>query len=452
MRKLLLFLSDIAVLYSSLVFALVIRYGLDARAQWDSHLVPFSAVFVIWLLAMYIANLYDRRALRNRREFFQALVQASAAATVLSIMFFYAVPSVGIAPKTNLLIFAGVFILFQAGARYLHNTVLEHGGRRNALIIDAGPESLELAAVIRDNPQLGWRVAGIAHLAPELLPLDGAASFTALYGMDELERALQSGRVDTAVIGPGAYAMPPVVDRLFGALHRGVEYTDLATFSERLTGKVPVTAISRVWFLENLSEGSKQAYEAAKRITDIIISVAAGIPVLVLFPFIALAVKLDSSGPVLFSQQRSGKGGRTFSIVKFRSMRSDAEKFTGAVWAAENDPRITRVGRILRKSRVDELPQLWNILRGHMSLVGPRAERPEFEQRLAVEIPFYRQRYLVKPGLSGWAQIKYSYGASVRDALEKLQYDLYYIKHRSLLLDLEIILKTLAISLRQQGR
>jgi lipopolysaccharide/colanic/teichoic acid biosynthesis glycosyltransferase len=149
---------------------------------------------------------------------------------------------------------------------------------------------------------------------------------------------------------------------------------------------------------------------------------------------------------------RTGQHGRPFRMFKFRTMREDAEASTGAVWASEDDPRVTRLGRFLRRSRIDELPQLWNVIRGQMSLVGPRAERPELDARLVREIPFYRQRYQVKPGLSGWAQIKYRYGASVQDTNEKLQYDLFYIKHRSLLLDTEIILKTIAIALRQAGR
>jgi lipopolysaccharide/colanic/teichoic acid biosynthesis glycosyltransferase len=157
------------------------------------------------------------------------------------------------------------------------------------------------------------------------------------------------------------------------------------------------------------------------------------------------------TGLIFFRQKRSGRGGVPFSIIKFRTMRTDAER-SGAVWATENDPRVTAVGRVLRKSRIDELPQLWNIMLGDMSLVGPRAERPEFDTQLAQQIPFYRERYLIKPGLSGWAQINYPYGASVQDALQKLQYDLYYIKHRSLALDIAIVLKTISISLRRAGR
>lgn len=453
LRKLFLPLSDIVILYASLIVALFLRYGTTgAQGQLDNHLVPFSAIFVVWVLAMYIANLYDRRFLQNRREFFEALGQSTIAAMVVSIIFFYAIPSFGITPKTNLLIFAGVFVVLHSASRYLYNRILEHGtSNKPALIVDAGSSSVELARTIRDNPHMGYSVAGLVHLGQETLDFNGD-EFAIIHGMDDFERAVEEGRVETVIIGPSAYATPEVVDRMFESLHRGMTFVDLTTFTEHLTGKVPVNTINRVWFLENFAVGSRRAYGVAKRAVDIIISVIAGAFVLVLFPFVALAIKLNSGGPILFRQQRTGQGGKEFEIIKFRTMYTDAEIHTGAVWAVEGDPRITQVGNFLRKSRVDELPQFWNILRGHMSLVGPRAERPEFDEKLTREIPFYRQRYLVKPGLSGWAQIKYRYGASIQDSMEKLRYDLYYIKNRSLLLDAEIILKTIWISLRQAGR
>ncbi|HXV27032.1 MAG TPA: sugar transferase [Candidatus Paceibacterota bacterium] len=451
MRKFLL-LSDIAVLYASLITTLFVRYGFSARDSFENHLFPFSVIFLVWLLAMYIAGLYEHRLLHNRREFFESLGQAATAATVISIIFFYTVPAFGITPKTNLLIFAGVFLVLEAAARYFINRMLAQGADKNVLIVDDGPESLELARTIRDNPQMGYVVASMVRTGQPTLTPDEPTEFPVLPGPGELETFLAYRDVDTVVIGPRAYAMPEFIDGLFDSLGRGTNFTDLATFTERLTGKVPVTSINQVWFLENLTEGSKRPFEAAKRVVDIVFSIAAGTIVLALFPVIALAIRMDSPGPVLFRQRRTGKGGTPFNIVKFRTMVANAEATSGAVWAADKDPRVTRLGRILRLTRIDELPQLWNILRGQMSLVGPRAERPELEREIVRGVPFYRQRYLVKPGLSGWAQIRYRYGASVQDALEKLQYDLFYIKNRSLLLDLEIILKTIAISLRQQGR
>lgn len=453
MRRLSLLFSDIAVLYASLVVALLIRYGpTEARKQLDIHLAPFAAVFLVWLLAMYIANLYDRRSLQNRREFFEALGQTGVMATVVSIMLFYVVPAFGITPKTNLLIFAGVVGGLQTASRYLYNRVLAHGTQKKAvLIVDTGPASIELARIIRDNPQMGYAMAGLMHLGQATLALE-ENEFPIIHGIADFEHAVQTGNVETVIIGPEAYAMPQAIERMFESLHLGISFVDLPTFAEHLTGKVPVNTINQVWFLENFTAGSRRMYDVAKRGIDIAVSVCGGAVVLMLFPLIALAIKLDSKGPILFRQIRSGHGGKLFSIIKFRTMFTDAEVYTGAVWAIEGDPRITRLGRLMRASRIDELPQFWNVLRGQMSIVGPRAERPEFDNQLVKEIPFYRQRYLIKPGLSGWAQIRYPYGASVQDSMEKLRYDLYYIKNRSFLLDTEIILKTIWIALRRSGR
>jgi sugar transferase (PEP-CTERM system associated) len=226
----------------------------------------------------------------------------------------------------------------------------------------------------------------------------------------------------------------------------------LATVYEQYTGKIALENLRPSWLIFSSGFRKTRALIAAKRLVDI---VAAGAGLVLAAPImllIALGVKLTSRGPALYHQQRVGQYGRVFTLHKFRSMHTDAELETGPVWAAKRgDPRITRLGRILRLTRLDELPQLWNILAGDMSLVGPRPERPEFVTSLTREIPFYRERHVVKPGLTGWAQVRYSYGASVEDAMEKLQYDLYYIKNMSLALDLYVIFSTIKTVLRRQG-
>ena len=184
-------------------------------------------------------------------------------------------------------------------------------------------------------------------------------------------------------------------------------------------------SINQIWFLENLGEARKKTFEIAKRVGDLILAAIFGVVSLIFYPFIILLIKVSSSGPILYRQERVGQAGKTFEIIKFRTMIKNAEQKTGAVWAIDNDPRVTAVGRFLRKTRLDEIPQLWNILRGEMSFVGPRAERPEFHELLQKNVPFYEERYLIKPGLTGWAQINFRYGSSVEDAEEKLKYDLY---------------------------
>ncbi|WP_173083734.1 TIGR03013 family XrtA/PEP-CTERM system glycosyltransferase [Fundidesulfovibrio magnetotacticus] len=231
----------------------------------------------------------------------------------------------------------------------------------------------------------------------------------------------------------------------------GIEVLDSPSLYERLTGKLLIENITPSWFIFCHGFRVTPGLRLVKRAIDIALS---SLGLLCFAPFgllVALAIRLDSPGPVFFRQVRVGEGDQLFSLIKFRSMRQDAEKLSGAVWAQKNDNRVTRLGKFLRKSRIDEIPQLINVLRGEMSLVGPRPERPEFVRTLKERIPYYSERHFVKPGVSGWAQVRYPYGASVEDAVEKLRYDLYYIKNISILLDFKIILKTVAVMLFCRG-
>jgi len=228
----------------------------------------------------------------------------------------------------------------------------------------------------------------------------------------------------------------------------GIEVLDSPDMFERLTGKLLIENITPSWFIFCHGFRVTPGLRAAKRCIDVALSLFGLLMFAPFAPLVALAIRLDSPGPVFFRQVRVGQGDKEFSLIKFRTMRQDAEAKTGAVWARENDTRVTRLGRFLRKSRIDEIPQLINVLRGEMSLVGPRPERPEFVKTLKERIPYYSERHYVKPGVSGWAQVRYPYGASVEDAVEKLRYDLYYIKNISILLDFKIIAMTVAVMLR----
>ncbi len=232
----------------------------------------------------------------------------------------------------------------------------------------------------------------------------------------------------------------------------GIEVLDAPSFYERVTEKLLIENITPSWFI--FSSGFKVTFwtRLFKRLGDIALSLVGLLLTGPFLPLIALAIKLDSPGPVFFRQVRVGQGDRPFNIFKFRTMRNDAEAKTGAVWSQKNDPRITRLGGFLRKSRIDEIPQLFNVLRGEMSLVGPRPERPEFVEKLKERIPYYSERHYVKPGVTGWAQVRYPYGSSVEDAIEKLRYDLFYIKHISLALDLKIIIRTISVMVLGRGR
>jgi lipopolysaccharide/colanic/teichoic acid biosynthesis glycosyltransferase len=240
-------------------------------------------------------------------------------------------------------------------------------------------------------------------------------------------------------------------DELLRCRLEGVVVQEAESFFERLTGKIPAEAMRPSYLIFNPGFDMHPLAAITKRLVDFSLSLCG---LLVTWPAmlaVAIAVRLDSPGPVLFRQERTGQGGRPFTLCKFRSMRADAEKLSGPVWAAEDDPRVTRVGRVLRKTRLDELPQLFNILAGSMSLVGPRPERPHFVAELASKLPYYNQRHGAKPGLTGWAQINYPYGNTVEDALQKLQYDLFYIKYQSLLFDLSILFNTVKTVLLRKG-
>lgn len=231
----------------------------------------------------------------------------------------------------------------------------------------------------------------------------------------------------------------------------GIEVLDAPGIYERITGKLLLENINPSWFI--FCSGFKITFvlRAVKRLVDIVCSVLGLLVCLPFAPLVLLAIRLDSPGPVFFRQERVGQGDRPFVLYKLRTMRQDAEQGTGAVWASKSDPRVTRLGQFLRKSRIDEIPQLINVLRGEMSLVGPRPERPEFVQKLKEIIPYYSERHFVKPGVTGWAQVRYPYGASVEDALEKLRYDLYYIKNISMFFDLGIIFRTIGVVLLRKG-
>ncbi len=437
MKKFLIFFSDIVILYVSLVLTLFVRYPADFQRQYGLHIYPFSLIFISWLLVFYIANLYEPKLLRNNIHFYSALFQTITIAAIISVLFFYLIPLYGITPKTNLLIFVAIFTGLEFVSRSISNNVLQKSFKKSVLIVGANNQSLELDLFIKENPQLGYEIKSVVDISSDKLK--------------DIGRTIREEKIDTIVLSPEAYQVPEIINIFYKSLEHKVSFMNLASFYERLTGMVPLGAINQIWFLENLNEGNKKAYEIAKRVSDLVFAVIIGLISLLFYPFIILLIKATSEGTVFYKQKRVGQLGKTFEIIKFRTMNKDAEKDTGAVWASQDDPRITSAGRFMRKTRLDELPQLWNILKGQMAFIGPRAERPEFNEQLKA-VSFYEERYLIKPGLSGWAQINFRYGSSVADAAEKLKYDLYYIKNRSLILDLGIALKTIRIMFQRSGK
>jgi len=320
----------------------------------------------------------------------------------------------------------------------------------NMAIVGYNPQAIELSKEIIKNPQLGYKLKIIIKNHEEIDRTD-LPEIKIVEGIKNLKEILEQEKIAVAVVVPEIYHYPELIQNLFDCIRFKIDFINLSEFYEKITQKIPLTAINQVWFLENISHRTKSFYERGKRIFDIFFGLSLFIVLLPLMLLIAVAIKAESPGPVFYKQTRVGRGGRPFTLIKFRSMIKDAEK-DGPKMAQKNDPRVTKLGKFLRKTRLDELPQLWNIVRGQMSFVGPRAERPEFHQELKSKIPFYQERYLIKPGLSGWAQIKYGYTSSIEDNFEKIQHDLYYIKNRSFIFDMSIILKTINIIIKGGGR
>ena len=452
MRKFILIITDIFLLYLALWLTLSVRYGEILEQQIGFHLLPFSILFLLWLLIFYATNLYEISFLKNGTEFYGTFFKTIILNTIAGTVFFYLLPFWGIAPRRNLFLVLFFFSVFDFLSRVFFNKTISSGKFKNpTMLVGLNEQSVQLAKFLKNNPQIGYHLE--CALDTSQNPASGElADFGIIRNLDQVKEKVAEKQIKTIIISPEAYKIPRIIEVFYQLLPKKINFFPLSSFYEKTSHKVLLDNLNQVWFLENLSEGTKKLYEISKRILDILFAVIFGLVFLTLTPFIALSVKLSSAGPVFFKQTRVGRLGKKFKIIKFRTMVADAEEKTGAVWAREDDPRATKVGKFLRRTRLDELPQLWNILKGEMSFVGPRAERPEFHEQLKTGVPFYEERYLIKPGLTGWAQTQYRYGASVKDAAEKLQYDLFYIKHRSLALDFSIVLKTANIVIRQAGR
>jgi exopolysaccharide biosynthesis polyprenyl glycosylphosphotransferase len=415
--------------------------------------MPFTILFGIWLLVFYINDLYEIATSRNDLNFYNRVLQSLFISFAAAFVYFYFLTDVfSIKPQMLFLIFAFVTSAVFPLWRYWFNSFVEQPSlRRNVLVVGLNEGSLELIHEIRQKPQLGYRISAVIDSAENR----GALKLAGIRVYDDsadLKSVLREEGINVVVTTFDPRANTRLMQHLFESLALKLQFYELPTFYEKVTGKIPINSIGHIWFLENLAQTDKSLYEHGKRLFDIVFSLLLFAATLPFLPLIALAIKLDSKGPVFFAQTRSGLLGKPFRAVKFRTMSVGAEGDGVARWAQKNDPRATRVGWFLRKSRIDEIPQLWNVLRGEMSIIGPRPERPEFIVDLERHIPFYNERHLVKPGLTGWAQIKFHYGASVSDSFRKLQYDFFYIKNRSMVLDVAILLKTVNIVVTAKGQ
>jgi exopolysaccharide biosynthesis polyprenyl glycosylphosphotransferase len=442
LKKAILVATDLLLLNLALFLALTFRqFEMPGIVKLSEHLLVFNLLHVSWLLMFYSVGLYDIQVFAVSKAIERNLIQGIGISGIVTAILFYSLSFVKIQPKTVLimdLLFAGVFLLV---ARRLLLRYNRNGSSARILLCGSKTEMDQLEGFACYNGHLGYEIS------KPLLLWDGNNGSPAAMIVNRMRQE----HVDIVAITRALTEDSKTRGLSYQLLCAGVPVVEFSHLAEELTGKIPVSVINETWFVENLREFDRLGFDTFKRWLDIAAAIILGILAVVLFPVVALAIKLDSSGPVLFRQKRTGKGGREFDLIKFRTMRQNAET-EGAQWAAEKDDRITRVGGLLRKTRIDELPQLWNVMKGDMSLVGPRPERPEFVETLSQAIPFYEARHVVNPGLTGWAQVNFRYGASVEDAMEKLQYDLYYIKNRSAALELSILLRTGGTVLRYEGR
>jgi exopolysaccharide biosynthesis polyprenyl glycosylphosphotransferase len=446
-KQLILLFGDAIFLFASLYVTLILRYGQSySHNDWQEHLYPFGIIYFIWLLVFYSQNLYNLQLTKNNFKFFKTLLESFLINIVIASAFFYFTPFFGIAPKTNLFLNTALAVAIIAGWRALFNLLTaKYLYKSRIVFLGYSKEVRELMEEFLAEPQMGYECVGIVSNEPvENLSVRQITT-------DELVRDFKKLKINTIAIHHSKYGDKEVAEKLYKLLFSHIAFVNVLKLFEEITGKVPIETISQGWFFDNLQESEKKIYDRLKVAGDYFLGLVIFIFFVALFPFVALIILITSGRPVFYTQTRVGKNGKEYKIYKYRTMIKNAET-GGAQFAVTDDKRVTTFGRFLRKTRIDELPQTINLLRGEMSFVGPRPERPEFVAELTKEAPFYPIRHLVKPGLTGWAQINYPYAASIKENINKLQYDIFYVKTRSLLLDLTIILKTFNTIIRFRGR
>lgn len=457
-RRLLIAAGDIvaviaAVLIALRVWTIVARYEFTLDfilPQWGW----FVALAGLWLLLASANDFYDLSFSARPRRVMRRLVVITAQTWVVYVVVFFVSPP-GALPRL-FIIYYGVasfvlIALWRLSRPFLVGWVSQP---RRTLIVGADWSARALLDVMRDYAGAEYDVRGIIALNGDDVgtvindvPVLGTGGDL----MNFVRRDRISELIITAMHNLPGEAFQAIMD----AYEHGITIMPMSLVYEGITGRVPVEHVNEDWAVVLLpiknGDSAFDPYPVFKRVVDILFALVGLAAFALLLPFIALVMKLDSRGNIFYSQDRVGRNGVTFRVYKLRSMIPDAEAATGAVFSRQGDPRVTRVGRFMRKTRLDELPQLYNVLRGDMSLIGPRPERPEHVVRLQEKIPFYRTRLIVRPGLTGWAQVRYEYGANDEDALIKLQYDLYYIRHQSLVLDVNILLRTVGKVLSMSG-
>lgn len=441
-KRTILVIFDLLIVLCSLWLALFIRYNLINQVNYDfiEHAWVFVPVFLLWLVVYFINDLYDYYKFSDLQHLLYSTLRSAAYVFIVTVVFFYIIPKLQITPKTILVLIVVISSFFVFAWRYLFNQIFRHEKLLKSIIV-IGNDKIEtqVSKRIIDNRGYGYKFMGLVMVNP-----GRRIKMKTIGKIADLEKIIKKRKVDTIALDVNAFRQNDEVFKIVSdvCISRHIEVIDINYLYEQLTGKVSLSNISQIWFT-NFNQSANKFSIFVKRFLDIILSIVGIIIFLLLFLPLYILVKLDSRGNFFYIDERMGLNNRVFGMYKIRTMTQEVCDNKQSKWVKGKDGRVTSIGRILRKTALDELPQLWNILKGEMSIVGPRPERPMYIEKLNKRQNLYYKRHLVKPGLTGWAQVMAPYGASFSDADEKLEYDLYYIKNRSIFLDLVIILKTI---------
>jgi sugar transferase (PEP-CTERM system associated) len=445
-RSLTVFSGELLLIFGSVALAAAAQSTPDIA----SNLWKILLVTLVCQTSLYYNDFYDLTLVHSSRELIVRLLQAAGAASIVLAALYFLQPNLMIG---NGIFVSALFVFLIAilGWRLLFNRV--SGSMRlqeQVLFVGTGETARKVARQVLDQQDFAYHIIGF--IDDDASRIGERIVNPAIVGTPaDIDRLIAEHHIDRIVVGMSDRRGRLPVEELLRAKMAGIRVEEATTTYERVTGKILIDDLRPSWLIFSDGFRVSRATRLMKRTIDLALSAALAVLTLPLMIGTALLVMLEDGRPILYRQERVGENGRTFTLAKFRSMRKDAEQAGRPIWAKDGDDRVTRVGRFIRKTRLDELPQLWNVVRGDMSFVGPRPERPFFVDQLANEIPLYQQRHAVKPGLTGWAQVKYRYGSSLEDAMEKLRYDLYYIKHMSVVFDLTIVFDTVKVVLFRKG-
>ena len=445
-RSLTVFTGEMVLIFGSVALAA----SLQSTPDLSSNLWKVLLITLVCQTSLYFNDFYDLTLVHSNRELVVRLLQATGAASIVLAALYFLQPNLMIGNGTFVSALF-VFLVAILGWRLLFNQV--SGSMRlqeRVLFVGTGETARKVARQILDQQDFAYRIIGF--IDEDASRIGERIVNPAIVGTPaDIDRLIAEHSIDRIVVGMSDRRGRLPIQELLRAKMAGICVEEATTTYERVTGKILIDDLRPSWLIFSDGFRVSRATRLMKRTIDLVFSAALAVLTLPLMVITALLVMIEDGRPVFYRQERVGENGRTFTLAKFRSMRKDAEKGGKPVWATDGDDRVTRIGLFIRKTRLDELPQLWNVVRGDMSFVGPRPERPFFVEQLSREIPLYPQRHSVKPGLTGWAQVKYRYGSSLDDAMEKLRYDLYYIKHLSVVFDLTIVFDTVKVVLFRKG-